>query len=147
MTTTSRRPVESCPVAAILPELARVISLQAQLRAEADPDSDGDEGLPGRLSVLGDRQRALAAYAETGLALSLSGAAVQVLLANNAAADMGAALIGGDVACNWLDGRSSGELDRAADATTRSALAVLLANGAELPASVMEEYMPAQMAA
>ena len=133
MTTTTTTTDGACPVAAILPGLEHVIGLQNDLRAEG---VTGD-----KLAALGDRQRAFEAVAETGHATSLPGAALQVILGAHAAADMGAALSGGGM--GW-GGRDSDHLDRVAEATARSAYAVLAAHGGALAAAVVvADYWPA----
>jgi hypothetical protein len=96
---------ETCPVAALLPELAENIALQRQIRALGDAEG---EGLSDVLSTLRDRQRAIESFAETGRATSLKGAALQLVLLHNAAADMGSGL-SSDL--RHLD-RDAGQLNR-----------------------------------
>lgn len=109
MTTALRLPKQACPVAALIGELAENVDLQARIRARPDAE---DDDLPGVLSVLGDRQSAIQAFVETGRATGLKGAALQLVMLHNAAADMGAALPEGRPA--WAE-RDKGQLNRAVD--------------------------------
>lgn len=133
-TTTATRSAKPCPVEAVIGDLARVLALQARSSA---PDAEVDAHREG---VLEDRERALLSTAATSRATSLKGAALQIVLAGHTAADMGAALMSANV--HGYEGRESAEMDRAAEAMTRSAYAALSAAGGVLPQIIVERYMP-----
>jgi len=133
MTVKSHRPTGACPVAAVIADLAHVITLQAvPLAAGAEVDHH-------RAGVIEDRARALTAIAETSRAVSLSGAALQAVLMGYAAGDMAAGLISRNA-----DGRDrpADELHRATEAMARSIYAALAGCGGELPQVIVERFMP-----
>ena len=132
MTIANHMPVGACPVAAVLPGLEHIIGLQNNLRAKGNRSR--------QMVALCDLQRDMEAIAEAGQATSLAGAALQLLLGANAAADMGAELVSRHIACG---GRDAAGRDRAAEATARSAYAVLAAHGGALAAVVVAEYFAA----
>ena len=132
LTIANQPPVGACPVAAVLPGLEHIIALQNELRAKGNRSH--------QMVALCDLQRDMEAIAEAGQATSLAGAALQLMLGANAAADMGAELVSRRINCG---GRDAAGRDRAAEATARSAYAVLAAHGGALAAVVVAEYFPA----
>jgi hypothetical protein len=94
-----------------------------------------------RDGVVKDRERTLTRIAETSRSTSIRGAALQVILASDLAADMGAALMSRDVHAD-TDGRECAELDRATEAMSRSAHAALAGLGGALPEIIVDRWMP-----
>ena len=138
MTTDSRLAATPCPVEAIIDDLAVALSLQAGQTASIRGGAELDERLDG---VLDDRVRALVSVAETSKATSLRGAALQVILAADLAADMAAALMCAKVHEGY-DGRTTAELDRVAEGLGRATYKTLAALGGALPQVIVERWLP-----
>jgi hypothetical protein len=129
---TVTNPPSACPVAALIPALAECLEQQ-----KACPEED--VGNSQKWDILHARQAALVTMAETSMATSLKGAALQLLLAKNVIAGLHFPR----AADSSYDGRTSDELERAGMACVYSALSALSGIGGELPAIIVHEYAPA----
>ena len=127
-----------CPVEAIIDDLARALDRKADHAARVREGAEFDHH---EFGISDDRERALVCVAETSRVTSLRGAALQIVLNGDLAADMSAAMMSAGV--HGYEMRDCGQLDRAAEAMTRSAYAAIAALGGELPSSILERFMSA----
>jgi hypothetical protein len=130
MTVATAVDAATCPVAAIFPELAGLISERNGLGASA-----GDRR---RDAFLAARENAIVARAETAAATSLGGAAFQCLLLNRTATAMGVELERARAASD--SGRTVGASTKAADRGSRSVFTALAAHGFAVPKVIFDAY-------